>query len=90
MALEGGGAGARTYAAQANAWEAVAMFVPTVLIAHLVGVPADTMATASMVFVVARFLHGAFYIVDMSTPRSLSFMVGLACCLWMFYAAAQI
>jgi uncharacterized MAPEG superfamily protein len=42
-ALEG--PGARAYAAQANAWEALAVFVPSVLVAHLAG--ADPAASAT-------------------------------------------
>jgi|TARA_Y100000310_G_scaffold297634_2_gene330810 uncharacterized MAPEG superfamily protein len=83
------GAGARSYAAQDNAWEAVAMFVPAVLVAHLTGVAAETAALAAMIFVGARVAHAILYIANIAALRSLSFVVGLGCCLWLFYLSAQ-
>lgn len=83
------GAGARTYAAQANAWEALPLFTVAVFLAHLTGADPGQSALASIVFVVARLLHAVFYIADLSTLRSLSFLVGLGCCIWLFVIAAS-
>ena len=82
------GAGARAYAAQQNAWEAVATFTVVVVIAHLAGADPDTSATASIGFVAARLLHAVFYLTDVHVMRSLSFMAGLGCAIWLVVLAA--
>ena len=82
------GTGARVYAAQANAWEALAMFTPAVLVAHLAGVPNSESAPWAMAFVVARLLHPAFYIMDIAIARSLAFLVGFVCVIALFVKAA--
>lgn len=85
-ALEG--AGARAWAAQQNAWEALVVFGLAVVVAHLAGADPGTSALASVIFVVARVLHGAFYVADLATLRSLSFGVATFCSLWLFWLAA--
>lgn len=82
------GAGARAYAAQANAWEALAMFTAAVLVAHLAGVPASEATPWTITFVVARVLHPIFYIRDLAPLRSLSFLVGVVCVAALFVKAA--
>lgn len=82
------GPGARAVAAQSNAWEALAVFSAAVFVSHLAGAdPADT-ALAAQIFIVARVLHGVFYIADKDLLRSLSFLVGMGCSIWLFVMAA--
>jgi len=69
------GAGARGYAAQANAWEALPVFAVAVLVAHLSGGEPSRSAIAAVAFVIARAAHAVFYIAGLSTLRSLSFLV---------------
>ncbi len=80
--------GARANAAQQNAWEAVAVFGAAVIVAHLAGADAATSATLAMVFIVARVLHPIFYITNIAPMRTLSFVVGFGCCIWLFVLAA--
>jgi uncharacterized MAPEG superfamily protein len=82
------GAGARAVAAQSNAWEALIVFACAVFVSHLSGADAGNAATASVVFIVARVLHAVCYISDKDTLRSLSFIVGFGCCIWLFLMAA--
>ena len=82
------GAGARAYAAQANAWEALPMFTAAVLVAHLAGVPASEATPWAIGFVVARVLHPILYIQDLATLRSLSFLAGVVCVVALFVKAA--
>ena len=78
------GIGARAYAAQQNAWEALAMFTPAVLVAHI-GNPGAAQATlAALIFMAARLLHPIFYLADWDKLRSLTFVVALGCCVWLF------
>lgn len=83
------GAGARAWAAQSNAWEALGVFAPAVFVAHLAGADPGSSAAASLVFVLARIAHPIAYIADVAPVRSLSFLVGLGSCLWLFGLAAR-
>ena len=82
------GTGARVYAAQANAWEALMMFTPAVLVAHVAGVPPTEATPWAIAFVVARALHAIFYIRDLAPLRSASFIAGLVCVIALFVKAA--
>ena len=82
------GVGARVWAAQQNAWEALAVFTAAVLVAHFEGADPRKSAIAAEVFVVARVLHAIFYARDLATLRSLAFMVGFGASLWLFWLAA--
>jgi uncharacterized MAPEG superfamily protein len=82
------GAGARAYAAQQNAWEALAMFTPAVLVAHVCNPGAAQASTAALIFLGARIVHPLFYLADLDKLRSLAYGVGLACCIWLFAIAA--
>ena len=84
------GAGARAYAAQANAWEALPVFAICVFIAHLVGADPGASAQAGVGFIVARVLHAVFYIADLSTLRSTVFVVGPGFCGWLLGLAALV
>jgi uncharacterized MAPEG superfamily protein len=81
------GAGARAMAAQQNAWEALAMFTPAVLVAHISAPGAQQAALAATIFIAARLLHPIFYIADQDKLRSVSFVIGFACCVWLFVIA---
>lgn len=83
------GAGARTWAAQQNAWEALAIFTGAVVVAHLAGADPGASATAALVFVASRVLHAVFYITDLPPLRSTAFLVGLGCSLWLVGLAAR-
>ena len=85
-ALEG--PGARAYAAQMNAWEALAVFGLAVVIAHLAGADPRASALACVIFLVARVLHAVCYVADLATLRSATFVVSTGCCLWLFGLAA--
>lgn len=82
------GAAARAWAAQLNAWEALALFATAVLMAHLAGARPAASATAAIIFVVARVLHPIFYIGDIPALRTGIFLVGLGASIWLFALAA--
>jgi len=83
------GTGARTYAAHQNALEAVPIFAAAVLIAHLAGADPRLSSMAAGVFVVARISHAVAYVANVAAGRSLAFLVGLGCCIWLFAIAAR-
>ena len=82
------GAGARAYAAQANAWEAAILFSATILTTHAAGLAAEAATPWALAFVAFRILHGVFYIQDLDKARSLSFMGGMVCIIGLFVKAA--
>jgi uncharacterized MAPEG superfamily protein len=81
------GTGARVWAAQQNAWEALAVFTAAVGVAHFAGADPGRSAIAAELFIVARILHAIFYATDLATLRSLAFMVAFGSCLWLFWLA---
>jgi uncharacterized MAPEG superfamily protein len=83
------GAGARAWAAQANAWEALAVFTVAVFVAHVAGADPERSATAAKLFVAARVGHAVCYLADWANPRSLVFFVAMGSCLWLFVLAAN-
>ena len=82
------GTGARAYAAQQNAWEALPVFGFAVLVAHLAGADAAASASTSLIFVAARIVHGVAYVTNIAPLRSLAFGVGMVCCMRLFWLAA--
>jgi uncharacterized MAPEG superfamily protein len=77
------GEGARAYAAQQNAWEALAAFSVAVFIAHLSNADQKQSAIASMLFVITRIIHPIVYIKDIDKARTAVFVLGVVCCLWL-------
>lgn len=84
----GPGVGARLVAAQQNCWEALAVFAPAVLVAHLSGADADKTAAAAILWVIARLVFILMYAINKDALRSLSFVVSLGTSLYIFYLAA--
>lgn len=74
------GVGARAYAAQANAWEALALFTVAVVINHLAGGAAGPSGILAVLFVAARLGHLGAYLADQDKLRSISFAVAWLCC----------
>ena len=83
------GIGARVYAAQQNAWEALPVFATSVFVAHLAGADAQKSAIAAILFVIVRILHAGFYLANLDKLRTLIFLVGLGSCIWLFVLAAR-
>ena len=83
------GIGARAVGAQANAWEALTVFAPAVILAHIAGADARMSAIAAGIFLAARVLHLIVYLNDMATVRTLCFVVGLGSSLWLYWLAGS-
>lgn len=82
------GVGARMMGAQQNAWEALMMFAPVVMITQFAGVDPVKAGITGLVFVVVRLLHALFYFADLDLLRSLSFVVGIICLIRLVVLAA--
>jgi len=84
------GAGARAAAAQANAWEALAVFTAVMAVLHFANPEAaksSTAANLSMVFVAARIVHPIAYVANVDILRSILFMVAMVCAVWLVVLA---
>lgn len=78
----------RAVAAQLNAFEAFPAFAAGVILATLAGVAHERVALLAVVFVVARILHGVFYLAHRAMLRSLAWVVGIASALGLLAQAA--
>jgi len=83
------GTGARAVAAQANAWEALAVFTAALAAAFFAGVDPASLAVPALVFVAARIAHAACYLADLASARSGVFFVGFLACLYILVAAMR-
>lgn len=76
-------AGHGAWGAQFNSWEALIVFAVANLIAFMGGVdPAGNWSMAAMIWVVARFFHGVFYISNIPVLRVLCFTAGIGMSGW--------
>jgi uncharacterized MAPEG superfamily protein len=64
------------------------MFTPAGLNAHLKGATTGHAATAAVLFIAARIAHGCFYLADLSSLRSLTWIVGAGAVIWLSVLAA--
>ena len=76
-------------AAQLNAFEAFAPFAAAVLMAQAAGVDAARISQLAIAFVVLRVLHGVFYVAGIHLLRSVVWMGGIACVVWLMVQAAM-
>jgi len=83
------GKGARAYAAHQNAFEALAVYVPAVLVAHVTHANPTHSMILSIVWVVCRFLHGVMYINDIDKARSGMFGLAFMAAIGQFVIAAM-
>ena len=84
-------AGSSVVGTQFNAWEALSIFGVANLIAFMLGLDAiGYWSIAAMVWVVARFFHGVFYIVNIPVLRIVCFYTGFGMTLWIVFMAATV
>ncbi len=81
------GSGARAVAAQANSWEALAVFSAAILAVVISKVELPSIATLSMVFVALRIAYIPLYLGNQDKLRSLVFLSGFGICMYLFYLA---
>ncbi|RZA29885.1 MAG: hypothetical protein EOP92_36040 [Lysobacteraceae bacterium] len=78
----------RAHAAHLNGFESFPVFVAGVLMAQLAGVDVGTINLLAIVFVVARVLHGVFYLGNVQAMRSLVWLVGFSSAIALIVMAA--
>lgn len=75
--------------AERNAFEALPLFIAAVVIAHLASVPQARIDGLALAFIVLRVAHGAFYIANRPSLRSLAWALAFACVVALFVLAAR-
>lgn len=79
------GPGARAVAAQQNAWEALMIYSAALLAVVATNTEVRLLALVATVIVIARILHGIFYIANLDKLRSLAFLVAIVGCFYLFF-----
>jgi uncharacterized MAPEG superfamily protein len=84
------GTGARAVAAQANAWEALAVFTAVLGVLHFANpevARGSTAANLSLGFVAARIVHPIAYLANIDLLRSAVFLVAIGCAIGLVWIA---
>lgn len=79
------GAGARAVAAQANCWEALAMYAAALLAVEISGIELDSIVNLAIAISVLRILYVPLYIFDQDKLRSMAFIGSFGICMYLFY-----
>lgn len=79
------GPGARAVAAQQNAWEALAIYSAALVSVAVSGVEVVHLEKTAIIVLIARLLHGTFYLANLDKLRTLSFTIAVAACFYLFY-----
>lgn len=75
----------RAHAAQLNSFEALPLFVASVLVAQYHQADQSTVNALAVAFIVLRVGYIAMYLLDKSTIRSALWSIGLLCCVALFF-----
>ena len=74
------------YNAEQNHYETFPMFAIAVLAAHWLNHDQAIIDLLAIIFIFARVLHATFYLTNNGSLRSVSYLVGLACTIALFFA----
>lgn len=78
---------ARANAAQANSWEALAVFGPAAALALVRDVPSSTLEPLALLILVTRVVYIGCYLADAAFLRSVVWLLGYLLCLALFVLA---
>ena len=84
------GPGARAVAAQQNSWEALIIYSSALLAVVASNLDVKYLAEAALIVLVGRILHAIFYLADLDKLRSLSFLLAIAPCFYLFYVVLMV
>lgn len=84
------GPGARAVAAQQNAWEALAIYSAALLAVIGSGLDVKYLAEAAITVLIGRLLHGVFYLANLDKLRTLSFVIAVTPCFYLFYVVITV
>ncbi len=78
----------RAWWAQQNSHEAFAFFAAAVLVAHVAGAAQPLVDALAVAFIAFRIAYGICYLADIHLARSLMWLGGMICSVWLFIAGA--
>ena len=78
--------GKNAYNAEQNHYENFSVFAIAVVVAHWLGHDQAVIDLLAIIFIIARVLHATFYITNNGSLRSLSYTIGFACTIALFFA----
>jgi uncharacterized MAPEG superfamily protein len=84
------GRGARASGASANAFEALAVYAPAVLVAHLLAPASELAPKLAIIWVALRVGHGIAYIADKPALRTTFFAFGSLVAILMYFVGAHV
>lgn len=84
------GVGQRACAAQANCWEALAVFSTAVLALFISGIDLSSVATLCVIFVALRAAYIICYLTNQDLLRSTVFIGGFGICIYFFTLALSV
>ena len=73
------------YNAEQNHYENFSVFAMAVVVAHWLGHDQAVIDLLAIIFIIARVLHATFYITNNGSLRSLSYIIGFACTIALFF-----
>jgi len=76
------------YCIEQNSYESFPPFAIAVVVAHLTGGVQLTVDILAGIYVVSRVIFGLCYLQSKGTMRSITFMVGLACTVALFFVGS--
>jgi uncharacterized MAPEG superfamily protein len=78
----------RAHWAQQNGFEVFPIFAAAVIIAALAHAPQERADLLAEVFVASRLVYIVLYLADLSWLRTLAWIVGIVCCVRLFFLGA--
>jgi uncharacterized MAPEG superfamily protein len=78
---------ARAHAAQLNSFEALPLFIAGVLVAERMQATQGTVDALAIAFIAARIAYIAAYLADRANLRSVVWLIGVGCCIALFFVA---
>jgi uncharacterized MAPEG superfamily protein len=79
---------ARAHAAQANSWEAFALFSAAVFAAHLTHAPQPRVDALAIAFIAIRLVYIVLYLTDRAGARTVVWVIGVGLYVALFTAGA--
>ncbi|MDN3652746.1 MAPEG family protein [Thalassotalea ponticola] len=73
------GFGARALAGHQNAFESLIIFAPAIALAVATGTTGDAVQTLALMHIVFRVVYHVLYLVNVSTLRSISWLLAIGC-----------
>ncbi|HZR38187.1 MAG TPA: MAPEG family protein [Nevskia sp.] len=78
----------RAHWAQQNGFEAFPLFAAAVIIAGLAHAPQARIDSVALAFIGCRVAYLILYLADLSWLRTVAWICGVACCVWLFFLGA--